>query len=65
MLLIEKPQLAKIDAVRPVIEMDYAEQAMSNQPHDNVKAFIWLPLIVPRVPFMLLESCRKVMMGAM
>ena len=31
---------AKIDAVRPVIEMDYAEQGMSNQPHDNVKALV-------------------------
>ena len=31
---------SKIDAVRPVIEMDYAEQGMSNQPHDNVKALI-------------------------
>ena len=31
---------AKIDAVRPVIEMDYAEQGKSNQPHDNVKALV-------------------------
>ena len=33
-------EASKIDAVRPVIEMDYAEQGMSNQPHDNVKALI-------------------------
>ena len=31
---------AKIDAVRPVIEMDYAEQGKSKQPHDNVKALV-------------------------
>ena len=31
---------AKIDAVRPVIEMDYPEQGKSNQPHDNVKALV-------------------------
>ena len=31
---------AKIDAVRPVIEMDHAEQGMSRQPYDNVKALI-------------------------
>ena len=40
MLLIGKPPAAKIDAVRPVIEMDYAEQGKSNQPHDNVKALV-------------------------
>ena len=31
---------AKIDAVRPVIEMDYAEQGKSKQPYDNVKALV-------------------------
>ena len=31
---------SKIDAVRPVIEMDFAEQGKSNQPHDNVKALV-------------------------
>ena len=31
---------AKIDAVRPVIEMNHAEQGKSNQPHDNVKALV-------------------------
>ena len=31
---------AKIDAVRPLIEMDYAEQGKSKQPHDNVKALV-------------------------
>ena len=31
---------AKIDAVRLVIEMDYAEQGKSKQPHDNVKALV-------------------------
>ena len=31
---------ARIDAVRPVIEMDYAEQGKSNQPYDNVKALV-------------------------
>ena len=46
---------AKIDAVRQVIEMDYAEQASRNSHMTTSKH--WLPLIV--------ESCRKVMMGAM
>ena len=31
---------AKIDAVRLVIEMDFAEQGKSKQPHDNVKALV-------------------------
>ena len=31
---------ARIDAVRPVIEMDYAEQGKSKQPYDNVKALV-------------------------
>ena len=31
---------AKMDAVRPVIETDYAEQGKSKQPYDNVKALI-------------------------
>ena len=31
---------AKIDAVRPVIEMDYAEQGKSKQPHDNVQTLV-------------------------
>ena len=31
---------AKIVAVRLVIEMDYVEQGMSNQPHEDVKALV-------------------------
>ena len=31
---------ARIDAVRPVIEMVYAEQGKSKQPYDNVKALV-------------------------
>ena len=31
---------ARIDAIRPVIEMDYAEQGKSKQPYDIVKALV-------------------------
>ena len=35
---------ARIDAVRPVIEVDYAEQGKSKQPNDNVKALVAIDL---------------------
>ena len=54
---------AKIDAVRPAIEMDYAEQGKSNQPHDNVKALV----AIDRSSGAIFVSgvMQKVMMGAM
>ena len=56
-----EPAAAKIDAVRPVIEMDYAEQGKSKQPYDNVKALVAIDR--SWVPSSLLGSCRKAMTG--
>ena len=50
---------AEIDAVRPVIEMLNRGCPISH----TTTSKHWLPLIVPRVPFVILESCKKVMMG--